>query len=224
MKLTEKNVGDIIQRYADGERIMITGVSEHTVHFKRESWDGLYSRDNEDNAILGSVDRSPESLQSFLNTQTYASVLDAAQMRAFTHAISGDREEAQDGEYSLRLILEQKQALQDRLKEEARGRKEDLVVDFLKDYETFPNGFKTDFFGVAVEKPMDGKGMIIEGELQSENVSLKQVLLNKDRDPNAVKRPSFNDLIKDAASRRGNNKTEANEPVKKRANSEIYKF
>lgn len=227
MKFTEKNIGDIIRRYSDGERIMITGVSDRTIHYKREDWNGLYSCDNEENVLLGSIDRSPDSLKLFLSTQTYSTTLDNAKDRAYIHIKSDDRAEILDGENSLRLILEQKKALQEQITKEANERKEALVVDFLKDYEKFPVGFKTDFFGVVVEKPMDGKGIIIEGIHHTENmpsVFIKDILLKTEKDQKTVKRPSFNELIKDASQRQGNQKVDKTEPERKKSNSEFYRL
>lgn len=211
MKITKDNIGDVICKYSDGKRIMITGVDSNLIHYKNEAWGGAYCTDQKE--INGTVDLSPDSFATFIENQEYAATLDYAESAALTKALTtNNRAEIEEAEAMLTLLLKQKEDFKNKLNLEAEKRKETLVKSFSQDLISMLAGSKTVFFGINVEKPVNKEGVVIDGELHK-NDSVKNHLLGIEK-TEQKKLPSLNDLLSSASKRSGNQNTDSHENIK----------
>ena len=195
MNITKANVGDILCRYKDGKRIMITDVGDKVIQFISESSSQPYK--TKDKVFNGTLDYSHDA-ETFLDNLNFTRVMDYAEASALHKVLSGDAQEKEDGDYMLIAISKQREAFIEKINSQARARKDMLFTSFKQDYQKFNPKDKVVFYGAIVEKPEKDDGYIINGKYYNKN-SGELVLLGSD---NPVKTaPSFNDLIDSALSR-----------------------
>lgn len=206
MNITKEHIGEVLCRYKDGKRLMITDVGDKVVKFMSESWSQPYNTSEQ--VFNGTVDYSLDAKSSFLENLNYARVLDYAEVSALQKVLSGDAEEKEDGDYMLITLSKQREAFIEKINQQAIERKNFLFNRFLQDFIEFKPNDKIDFYGAVVEKPDSGVGYIIDGKYYEKNEGDK-LLIN--REPEKKNSPSFNDLISSAIHRTGTKIADGNE-------------
>lgn len=196
MNITKDNIGDVLCRYKDGKRLMITDVGDKVVKFMSESWSQPYNTN--EHTFNGTVDYSLDAKTSFLDNLNYARVMDYAEISALQKVLSGDSEQREDGDYMLIAISKQREAFIDKINQQANERKAFLFNRFQQDYTEFKPDEKINFFGAIVEKPAAGDGYIINGKY-CDKATGDRILLKQESE--IKKAPSFNDLISSAVQR-----------------------
>ena len=215
LQITKDNVGDIICKYKNGQRILITGVTDGLVYFQNESWGGHYCTD--EHFIMGVVDRSPDAQQTFLKNQETATKYDLKEHLALSVIVKTsliDIEESlkrlvfgkqiDAAEQDIAEAKEKQNELYNEINSKANERREVLLDSFMAELDNLPAGAKAVFYKMSVKKTLSGDGFIIDGNYYDKAAAEKHLLKPEEK----KKSLSFDDLISSAEKR---SKAQSNE-------------
>lgn len=208
LQITKDNVGDIICKYQNGKRILITGVTDGLVYYQNESWGGHYCTD--EHFIMGVIDRSPDAQKTFLDNQGLVTTYEAAEYSALGDILTGLAEDVEKAEENLAMVKKHQKDLEINIAEKANERREVLLDSFMAELDNLPAGSKAVFYKMSVKKTLSGDGFIIDGNFYDKSAAEKHLLKPEEK----KKALSFDDLINSAEKRSKAQSNESKNPSK----------
>lgn len=196
MQITKDNIGDVICKYQNGKRIMITDVDDTHVHYLNESL-GCRCITNQF-SIVGTVDLSPGAKEEFLNNWNLAKTLEEAKISSLRKMFTGTFEDKERADDNFSMVTDFQKDFYNNISNDSLARKEYLLKMFLIDLKNAEPGQKMFFYKQRIEKPIDSEGYIVNGcPIKKEEL---KVFLSSNQNQK-IKKLSFDELVNSAQKR-----------------------